>query len=217
MKALKVFLLTVLIALSGCAALDRAPWREDPSKYEEVTVRWLRMPGSGFVDQDGVCNVQLVDNEEGLKGFYSQVQTCRQGGMRQMVTEEMKEIGTKKIRIFVQKTTSDVENRSIDIYGMERYKATVKKASVVGCWEGINCRVIAGFIFSGSGWDGIVIARTHLYGIGHEMKHLYDGDYHHPSMRWKSAGKSFVPKNQLATESSRGARMGAAPADSQVP
>jgi hypothetical protein len=217
MKALKVFLMAVLVALSGCAALDKAPWRNDPSKYEEVTVRWLRMPGSGFVDQDGVCNVQLLDSEEGLKGFYSQVQTCRQGSVRQVATEEMKEVGTKKIRIFVQNTTSDVENRSIDIYGMQSYKATVSRAAVVGCWQGVNCRVIGGFIFSGYGWDGIVIARSHIYGVGHEVKHLYDGDYHYPSMRWKSAGKSFVPNAKLATESGMGSRMGAAPANSQVP
>ena len=202
MKAVvKFFLAASLLVLAACAALDRSPWTNDPAQYEEVTVRWLRMPGAGFVDQDGICNVQLVDSEAGLQRFYSQVQACKKAEARHVATKAMKAVQTKKIRIFAVKTSSDVQNRSIDIFGMRSYKAAVKRSASSICWQGIDCKGIVAFVFDGNGWDGIVVTQGYMYAAGHEMKHVYDGQYHYSNMRWKEPGKEFFSNS--AKESTR--------------
>lgn len=193
-KIAKFFLLFAILSLSACAGLEKMPWVNDPQQYEEVTVRWLRMPGKGFVDQDGVCNVQLVDSERGLEDFYPQMKACRKGAVRATATASMKKVEVKKIRIYAVKTYSDVQNRAIDIFGMKWYKAAANRSASSVCWQGIDCKGVVGFLFEGTGWDGIVIGQRYMSHAGHEMKHLYDGPYHYSSMHWKEPGKVFVPE-----------------------
>lgn len=200
MKVLKIIAMLCILALSGCAALDKTPWKNEAGAYEEITVRWLRMAGNGFVDQDGICTVQAVDSEAGLKVFYSQVENCRMGAaLRAHATEQMKAVAVKKFRLYVVRTSADVENYYAGQYGMRNFKAISRRAAEPICWEGIDCRGIVGFEFEGDGWSGIVIGQRYMSELGHEFKHIVDGYFHYASGRWKSAGTAFTPEPTLTS------------------
>lgn len=206
MMVFKIFLSMVLLALAGCAALDKTPWKQDTAAFETAKVRWLRMAGQGFIDQDGVCNVQLVDSEKELRGFSSQLEKCRTDSVRGHVTEQMKAVEVVTLRVFKVKTTSDVENYLIGQYGMRYYKAMIRQGNQSSCQNGIGCWMeenrnhAAGFYFQEGGWCGIVISKGFLWGLGHEFKHCTDGDYHYASMRWKAPPKVFVPQQSAVTQ-----------------
>lgn len=194
MKIVKAFALLILLLLAGCASLGSTTWQGDPQQYQEATVRWLRMTGKGFVDQDGTCNVQLADSEQGLAGFLSQMEACRKGIVRATATEQMKKVEAKKLRLFVVKTAAEAESRWVDHIGMRAYKALSRRMIPTVCVEGYTCKGVVGFQFDGSGYCGIVIAQHYISRAGHEMKHCYDGEYHYASMRWKESGSAFVPE-----------------------
>lgn len=202
---ISLFVVASMMA-TGCAMNPQAKvWAENPTSYEEVAIKWHRNPGKGYLDTEGTCNIQAVDDEDsadGLKVVYAQILKCRTAIERMPVTNEGRKLEKKTVRIYIVPKPGDVEQRMIDFYGWRFYKATMRasgKPDVCGFGTGVRCVTMSGFYMNLPDWSGIVIAKGYLSDVGHELKHVYDGNWH-MGAHWRRHARGQVVPGELKAE-----------------
>lgn len=163
----KLFAL-VLLALSGFA-----------SAAEPVTldVRWIRAHSTVSEVRDGVCVLYMADHESGLEVGASQLEQCMSKGG--LMLPDVVPTGAKRVHVY-RVTTWDAE---VQLF-QSMYGHPLTGDDVNGYPGGF-------YHAEPDGTCSIVYrAKASLIGVGHELKHCFDGNFHDAAHKWITTGEA---------------------------
>ena len=179
------FFLVIAFCISGCAGMPPDTWSKNPDV--EIEVHWHRFSGVGYIDGQGVCHYFAEDSEGGLLQVWPQVKKCLDQKKTQgLLSSSSKTPGTKTIKIFFADGPQDLQRRFVSVKGVSALRAVTKaqyenkNPHPIICQDGKGCGRIGGFAFDAS----VVIMLGLESTIGHEIKHLYDGEFHDMWWQW---------------------------------
>lgn len=176
----------LLLILCGCAtSTSSSSWRNNPDV--KIAVEWHRTLGTAYFEQ-GVCHYFAKDDEESLKGVWHQIEWCLEARKKSNVFNVV--ISGKAIKVvsvFFVEGPRALQQRFVDINGMQALRSIEKAMQVaevkrsLTCMEDRGCSYFEGFSF---GSTNIVLIRGIEEIAGHELKHVYDGEFHDRYQKW---------------------------------
>jgi hypothetical protein len=191
-----LMLVVVACGMVGCAT---SPAWVDTAEFFEVTVRWHKTEGKAFVDAAGICNIFMEDTPYGVENtpMAPQFNRCAKTTSGFKIPESTDEL--KNIRLYQVKKKLSVDQRYIDYYGrgaLNHLKMEQKSCHTLSA----RCGTLA-FYFpqaSHSRFSGIVFVYDKEWGegVGHELKHIWHGNFHERDGEWKELK---VPKKIAAS------------------
>lgn len=169
----KVLLLLVALLCTGCAFTPA--WLEQPTY--ELSIRWHRMEGDAFLDKEGVCNIYMVNTVSGVRvDVEKQLNVCLRAQTKKGFARQTDTADVKNVRFYYVSTQLQAEQRFVDYHGMRAYKAQVVGHNNI-CGPD-QCMVINAFNMYLSRYTGIVYTDQKKPTLGHELKHVWDGNFH---------------------------------------
>lgn len=179
-------IVVLFLILCGCATTtSSSSWRNTPDV--QIAVRWHRDSGVAYFDQ-GVCNYFAKDDESSLTEAWKQIEWCIDARKKSNVFGVS--ISGKDIRVvnvFFVDGPRALQQRFVDVNGMQALRVIERAMRVtevqrsLTCVEDKGCSYFDGFSFGGT---NIVLIRGLEEIAGHELKHVYDGEFHDRYQKW---------------------------------